>query len=157
MSATDTLRGLLTDTWQPAVEVQGRAKALGLTHDQVRTARRKLGVSRKLGGVARRDDRWWWRLPPNGCVTCGRPWNQGWALGGTSGDYWADRDISSSPMPEEKPAAHHEGEPPSPAYTPSPVPSEPARCSACGKAAALPRGASCPFWNGGLRCRGVLM
>jgi hypothetical protein len=32
MSATDTLRGLLTDTWQPAVEVQGRAEALGLTH-----------------------------------------------------------------------------------------------------------------------------
>jgi hypothetical protein len=157
MTAADSLRALLTADWQPALEVQGCMLGAGYTVDETRTARRKLGVTKDGGGVAFIDGHWRWRLPPDGCPRCGRPW--GWD--GYRGDYWADDRPSDLTSPREGDANGREPEPPAP-FTPAPraAPLEPhggpPRCTSCGQTAALPPGSPCCYWPGGRRCHGVL-
>jgi hypothetical protein len=93
LSATDTLQGLLSSDWQPATEILGRMEAAGFSVDETRGARKRLGVTQVLGAVRFVDGHSRWRLPPDGCVACGRPWG----AGGGWGDYW-DRARPSPPI-----------------------------------------------------------
>jgi hypothetical protein len=161
MSATDALQALLSSDWRPAVEVQARMEEAGYSPDETRTARRKLGVSRDSGSVRRDAERWWWRLPPDGCPYCGRSWRESWALEGKEGDYYAGSRASTPARPENDPTIATEAEPPSLALSPvqpAQLPNlGPPRCRLCGKAAAVPPGARCPFWRtDGRRCAGVV-
>ena len=104
MTEAARLRPLLSSEWQPAIEVQREAEAEGLSPDQVRAARKALGVTRDTGGVARRDGRWWWRLP-DGCPTCGRSWREPWAMEGQGGDYYAQSRPSLPANDDDDPAA----------------------------------------------------
>jgi hypothetical protein len=156
MSATDTLQEVLTSDWQPATEIHARMEAAGFTIDEVRTARRKLGVSREAGGCAKRDGRWWLRLPPDGCPLCQRPWGSDWGWQ----DYWAASRQSSPAMAEDEPAVYHESEPSSSAWSPTQLarfePAGPPRCDICGRTGAIERGNACPYWTGAQRCLGTM-
>jgi hypothetical protein len=82
MSATSTLAALLDSyEWRPAAEIEQKMSVAGYNHNAVRRARQHLGVSRDLGSVQRKDERWSWRLPDDLCPTCDRPWHA-WALEG---------------------------------------------------------------------------
>jgi hypothetical protein len=161
MTATDALQELLSSDWQPATEVQARMEEAGYSPDETRTAKRKLGVSRDSGSVRRDGERWYWRLPPDGCPLCGRSWRESWALEGKEGDYYAGSGTSTPAMPEDDPAIATEDEPPSltlpplqpPHYEPLAAP----RCNVCGRAGAMGRGDPCPYWGPtGKRCLGVM-
>jgi hypothetical protein len=161
MSATDTLQALLGADWRPVVEVQARMEEAGYSPDETRTAKRKLGVSRDSGSVRRDGERWYWRLPPDGCPLCGRSWRESWALEGKEGDYYAGSRTPTPAMPEDDPAIATEAEPPSPTSSPLPQPRfEPAAaptCNVCGRAGAMGRGDRCPYWSSsGKRCVGVM-
>jgi hypothetical protein len=155
MSAADTLRMLLTDSWQPALKIQRRMTEARFSVDETRTARKHLGVSKDTGAVAFIDGRWHWRQRPGGCPTCGHPWRP---QGNWRADYWGDRPST--------PVSHQEAnysqpwdEPPAPLGPPTrPAPLMdlgPPRCNICGKASALELGSSCPYWGPtGQRCSG---
>jgi hypothetical protein len=161
MTEAARLRPLLSTDWKLATQVTSEARALGLTTDQVRAAREALGVTRIEGGVARRDGRWWWRLPDGSCPTCGRSWRASWRQDDQGGDYWAKDRPSSHPMADDDPTIATEAEPPSATLSPSqpaPLPNlGPPKCSICGKVSALEPGSSCPYWGlDGRRCRGTV-
>jgi hypothetical protein len=129
----------------------------GFTKDETRTAKRHLGVSRDLGSVAFISGRWHWRLPPDGCVTCGRSWS---ADGHWRSDYWANRP-STPASHEEEDEISDEDEPSEPASSPSqpsrPDPHAPPVCNVCGKPSAMDRGSGCPWQSSvGVRCQGVM-
>jgi hypothetical protein len=160
MTPVELLRPLLSTDWRPATEVMREAEALGLSSDQVRAARKRLGVSREMGAVSRRDGHWWWRLPGYTCPTCGAPWAGRWPLEGPGGDYWATDHAPSHAMAEDRPVTPPEPEPPTPVMrVPPAVPLEPdgpPRCDRCGMAAAADRGMACPYWPAGRKCGGTL-
>jgi hypothetical protein len=157
VSAAATLRPLLSTDWKPATEVEEEAEALGLTHDQIRGAREWLGITRVNGAVGFRDGRWHWRLPPDGCVTCHRPWEP---AGFRGGDYWAGRP-SPPTSREEEDGIPVLAEPPAPLSPPSQPawaePYGPPVCSVCGKASAMEPGGPCPYSRpDGQRCVGTV-
>jgi hypothetical protein len=160
MSASDALRSLLSDTWQPALEVQGRMEEAGYTVDETRTARRHLAVTQAQGGVRFIDGRWHWRLAPDGCPTCGRSWHGPWAQAGGDGDYWSQaRPYAAVSTSEEDDMALAENpSAPIAAAQAPPLPNYgPPRCTLCHRASAVEPGTACPFWRpDGRRCSGVV-
>jgi hypothetical protein len=157
MTATDELRELLSEDWKPATEIRARMEAAGYSVDEARTARRRLGVTQVLGGVRFIDGHWHWRLPPDGCVTCGRSWG---ADGYWRSEYWANRPSTPASHGAEDEISHGD-EPSAPALSPSQPtrykPAGPPVCSVCGRASAMPAGSQCPFQSStGVRCMGTM-
>jgi hypothetical protein len=157
MSASATLRPLLSTDWRLATEVAKEAEARGLTPDQIRGAREMLGVTKINGAVAFIAGHWHWRLPPDGCVTCHRPWGPG---GHWRADYWADR--PSAPVSAEEDDRIPPMDEPSAPTTPPTwsirhEPAGPPRCSLCRKVSASDFGERCPWQTtAGQRCQGVM-